>query len=43
MHADKGKTLTEVSNDPTASFGQTDESLPIGQIKVTQSTHVSRQ
>ncbi|KAM3509122.1 hypothetical protein MY11210_006461 [Beauveria gryllotalpidicola] len=38
MHADKGKTLTEVSN---ARYGEgADEDLPSGQIKVTQSTEV---
>ncbi|ATY63951.1 integral membrane [Cordyceps militaris] len=40
IHADKGKTLTEVSNAPYGD-GIDDEELPSGQIKVTQSTHVS--
>ncbi|OAA40817.1 hypothetical protein BBO_05874 [Beauveria brongniartii RCEF 3172] len=41
MHADKGKTLTEVSN---ARYGEgaDEEDLPSGQIKVTQSTEVYR-
>lgn len=41
MHADKGKTLTEVSN---ARYGEgiDEEELPSGQIKVTQSTEVYR-
>ncbi|OAA81194.1 hypothetical protein LEL_00739 [Akanthomyces lecanii RCEF 1005] len=40
MHADKGKTLTEVSN---ARYGEgtDEEEPPLGQIKVTQSTEVS--
>lgn len=41
MHADKGKTLTEVSNARNGS-GIDEEELPSGQIKVTQSTQVSR-
>lgn len=43
MHADKGKTLTEISNarhDGPSSGDE--EEVPSGQIKVTQSTLVSR-
>lgn len=41
MHADKGKTLTEVSNTRYGD-GTDEEDLPSGQIKVTHSTQVSR-
>jgi hypothetical protein len=43
MHADKGKTLTEVSNSSNGHCQRHDESLPVGHIKVTHSTQVSRQ
>ncbi|TQV96200.1 integral membrane protein [Cordyceps javanica] len=41
MHAHKGKTLTEVSN-AGHSEGMHEDELPSGQIKVTQSTQISR-
>lgn len=40
MHADKGRTLTEVSNTRYGE-GTDEEEPPLGQIKVTQSTEVS--
>ena len=43
MHADKGKTLTEVSNSGNGGRQQHDETLPVGHIKVTHSAQVSRQ
>lgn len=42
MHADKGKTLTEVSNVRRGEGSDLHEDLPHGQIKVTQFTQVSR-
>lgn len=43
MRADKGKTLTEVSNSRGNRRPLHDETLPVGHIKVTHSTEVSRQ
>lgn len=40
MHADKGRTLTEVSNTRCGE-GTDEEEPPLGQIKVTQCTEVS--